>query len=258
MEKRRDKRLGVVGLGSVGKAVFHGLSYYFDDVKGYDIKGEGNFKDILDTDVVFICVSTDFKDDSLSMTDVENVIERLVVNEYKGIVVVKSTVSIGFTERMCETYQDLRIMYAPEFLREEQAYQFFIYPDRLVFSGTKYDMDVLEDIFSWSNCPVFRMKHKEAEIMKLAHNAKIAVDVSFANEIKMLSDKLGLDSYKIMESIWSDRRRTKYWLNPLKGPYGGKCVEKDSKDYMISTNSKIVKSADYVNRIFRRKQDEQY
>jgi len=247
-----DKKIGVIGIGSVGSAVSHGLSFYFDDVKCYDINGLGKFRDIIDTDVVFICVGTELVNGRLSTVDVEDVIRNLSDRQYTGIVVIKSTVSIGFTEKMSKKHKDLRIVYAPEFLREEQSYQFFIYPDRLVLAGCENDISIVKDILSWTNCPVFEMSYKEAEVMKLVHNAKIAVDVSFTNEVKMIADSFGLDAYKIMQSVWADRRRTKFWLDPTKGPYNGKCVDKDSKEYIATTNSRIVQSADYVNQLFKK------
>lgn len=247
--------IGIIGLGSVGKAVQDGLSHYFKDVRSYDIESKGHYKDILDTDIYLICVSTDMRsDDRLDMSNVISVLERLDETGYKGLVCIKSTVQLGFFDSIKGRY-NLRICYAPEFLRERSAFKYFVYPDRLVFGFPEYypctdrDRNLLDTIFHWAKCPVFYMTAIEAELMKLAHNAKIATDVTFTNEIAMICADLGCDAKKVMESIWTDRRRTRHWMNPEGGPYGGKCVPKDTNDIIIATKSKFFQAVKDTNEL---------
>lgn len=255
-------KIGIVGLGSVGTAAYDGLNHYWKgNVYGYDIDGRGDYTDILDSDIVLICVSTDEAEDGrLDMTNTLDVLNKLHENEYKGLVVMKSTVQLGFFDGIKGKY-DLRLCYAPEFLRERSAFKFFVYPDRLVFGFpdgdySEEDEYILETTFNWCQCPTFYMSTTEAEIMKLAHNAKIATDVSFTNEIKMLCTDMKCDPKIVMESIYTDRRRTRHWLNPEGGPYGGKCVPKDTKDLMIATQSNFFKAVEETNERVKKRHKE--
>jgi UDPglucose 6-dehydrogenase len=125
----------------------------------------------------------------------------------------------------------LRLTYMPEFLREKDAVEWFADPDRIVISGENDDMEIALSCFDWvpESIPRLRMKHLEAELGKLAHNAYIATKVTFTCEIERIATEFGVDPYPIMESVWTDRRvRNSAHLTPGLGGFDGKCVPKDT------------------------------
>lgn len=236
-------KVGVIGSkGAVGRAVKHGLSFYHD-VVGYDIKGEGSFNQLISTDAVIICVPTNERAGRLDNSIVQQVLYKLNVIKYPGVVVIKSTIGIGFMADAERTYKNLRLVYAPEFLREKSNIIWFMHPDRLIVSGKRSDIDVVVKVFSWVECPMWAIDHRSAEVMKLAHNAIIATKVSFANEIKRICDDVGADAAKVMAAVVADHRNTPDHLDPLKGPYQGKCVPKDTRELMNATDKSILLQA---------------
>jgi UDPglucose 6-dehydrogenase len=241
-----SKSFGVIGLGSVGWAVVHGLSPWYS-YAAYDIIGEYAWNDILLTDIVFICVSTPANDcGRLDCSAVNNVLERLDKDQYPGCIVVKSTVSIGFMDQMVARYPALRLVYMPEFLREISAFTWFANPDRLVMSGADDDVKEILSYFSWveKSVPVLHMSYISAEIGKLAHNAYIATKVSFTNEMEEICSEYGAEGYDVMSIIWADRRvHSQEHLTPYLGPYKGKCVPKDIRELMHSGKKRILLTA---------------
>jgi len=231
--EKQSRRIGVIGLGSVGKAVKHALSFYHP-CTGYDIRGEYSWEDVLDTSVVFICVPTpEGGDGRLDCSIVESVLSRLSVSRYAGVVVIKSTIGVGFMDEAVTEYPDLRQVYMPEFLRERSNFTWFVNPDRLVFSGNEEDIEEILQYFAWveDDVPVLRMTHREAELGKLAHNAYIALKVSFTNEIEQISHERSADPAHVMSVIWADRRvLSREHLRPGFGAYAGKCVPKDTRE----------------------------
>jgi len=243
--------IGVIGLGTVGKSVKHILGYYFETV-GYDLKGDYRWDDILKSKIVFICVPTpEGPDGRLDCSKVENVLQRLSVDGYNGIIVIKSTIGVSFMEKALSEFPDFKFVYMPEFLREKSSFSWFVTPDRLVISGDPDDIKEVLGYFHWidENVPILKMTHREAEIGKLAHNAFIAVKVSFTNEIETICRENDADTKNVMRVIWADRRvKSREHLQPNLGPYGGKCVPKDTRELINSSESTIlIKAAEQVN-----------
>ncbi len=253
-EQESNFRVGIVGLGSVGSAVKHALSFYHH-CAGYDIKGIGLWSDILETDVAFITVSTpEGSDGRLDCSAVDTVLSRLNDSRYSGVCVIKSTVGVGYTDTAVKHFPALRIIYMPEFLREKSNFTWFVNPDRIVVSGDDHDIGVVLALFTWvdelnESVPVLRMSHIEAEIGKLAHNARIAVLVSFTNEMEQISQEHGADPNQVMSIIHADRRvKSKEHLRSGRGPYGGKCVPKDTRELInASHHTSLLNAAESVN-----------
>lgn len=246
-----SKSFGIIGLGSVGWAVVHGLSRFYSYF-GYDIIGGYCWDNILSTDIIFICVSTPSNESGrLDCSAVKNVIERLHSDEYSGCIVVKSTLSVGFMDQMVAQYPDLRLIYMPEFLRELSSFTWFTDPDRLVLSGNDNDISEVMSYFSWvdSSIPYIPMSHISAEIGKLAHNAYIATKVSFTNEIESICSEYHAEALDVMSVIWADRRVcSQEHLTPYLGPYSGKCVPKDTRELLNSVESgRLLKAVEEVN-----------
>ena len=243
--------IGVIGLGTVGTSVKHIFSYYFKTV-GYDLKGDYRWNDILKSRIVFICVPTpEGSDGRLDCSIIEDILQRLSTDEYNGIIVIKSTVGIGFMDKILSEFPEFKVIYMPEFLREKSSLSWFVAPDRLVISGDPNDVKEVLEYFHWidENVPILRMTHREAEIGKLAHNAFIAVKVSFTNEIETICRENDADPENVMKVIWADRRvKSREHLQPNLGPYGGKCVPKDTRELINSSESTIlIKAAEQVN-----------
>ncbi|MFQ6060011.1 MAG: glycosyltransferase [Thermoplasmata archaeon] len=245
------KTVGVIGLGSVGWSLIHGLSLYYRCF-GYDILGDYKWDDILKADIVFICVSTPLGTDGrLDCGNIDVALRRLSQDGYKGIVAIKSTIRIGYMEEATSEFPDLRMVYMPEFLRERDSYTWFLKPDRIVVSGERSDVTEALSYFSWAkDAKILKMDHRSAEIGKLAHNAFIATKVSFTNEIELICSEHAGNPHDVMSVIWADRRvKSKDHLTPGLGPFGGKCVPKDTHDLIKSTDRAILlRAVEEVNK----------
>lgn len=239
---RTERSVGVIGLGSVGKAVEHAFRFYYETV-GYDIRGVYYWEDVLDTDVVFVCVPTPSgEDERLDCSAVDSVLSTLEQGEYSGLVIIKSTIRIGYMEHAVGAFPSLRLVYMPEFLRERSTLTWFMNPDRLVFSGEPADVEEALSYFSWvEGAEILRMSHHEAELGKLAHNAYIAVKVTFTNEMETICKEFGANPEAVMSVIWADRRvKSREHLRPHLGPYGGKCVPKDTREIISATPKAVM------------------
>lgn len=227
-------RIGVVGLGAVGKAFAHTMSW-FHDVVGFDIQGDHEWEPILSTSAVFVCVSTpEDTTGRLDCRNVDDVLKRLSLGKYAGMVVIRSTLRVGYMEGAAHRYPNLRLVYSPEFLRERSRLQWSVNPDRLVLAGAPGDIERVRKLFSWiEDAPTLVMSYKDAEIGKLAHNAFIATKVSFTNEIEQICARYGADPGNVMMVVSSDRRvGSREHLRPGLGPYSGSCVPKDTRELM--------------------------
>jgi len=243
------KDFGVIGLGSVGWSVIHGLSQFYS-YAGYDILYHYKWESILNTKLVFICVDTPMgADGRLDNHNVRDSLKKLSDDHYTGIVVVKSTVFVGFMDCATREFPGLRLTYMPEFLREKNSYSWFIEPDRIVISGEQDDIDEVLSYFSWvENAVIIKTDFKTAELGKLAHNSYIATKVSFTNEMENISHSCGANPLDVMKIVSTDRRvMCSEHLTPGMGPYGGKCVLKDMNELTNSTHSDFLTSVRMVN-----------
>ena len=245
----------VIGLGSVGWAVIHGLHSKGFTYAGYDIIGDHDWSKILKSKVAFICSSTPSgTDGKLDCSSVWDILCRLNKNNYSNIVVIKSTLSIGFMDEVTKKLPNLRLVYMPEFLRERSCYTWFLDPDRLVVSGSTKDVKGVLKLFEWiPKDKIIHTKYIDAEIGKLAHNSYIATKVSFTNDIERICGIYNADPRDTMKIVWTDRRvNCAEHLTPLLGPYGGKCVVKDMKELMVAGNSDFLRSVERVNNLVQR------
>jgi UDPglucose 6-dehydrogenase len=179
------------------------------------------------------------------------VLERLSKDLYDGIVVIKSTLGIGCMDVFTEKYPDLKLVYSPEFMSEKNAFAWTADPDRIVLSGKDAHIDYVESLYSWAEgAKIIRTDYRSAEIGKLAHNAFIAVKVTFTNTMEAISDSQGANATDVMNIVYSDRRvGSSAHLEPYKGPYGGKCVPKDIAELInaFGEQAKLLKVADEIN-----------
>jgi UDPglucose 6-dehydrogenase len=230
------ERVGIIGLGSVGKSLAHTLSWYHDVVP-YDIKGNYDWEPILSTDVILVCVDTPLgPDERLNCRNVDSVLIRLQDGGFGRPVAIRSTVKVGYMALAVATFPKLRLVYFPEFIRERSQLQWTVCPDRLVLAGDDRDVRVVRSVFDWvEDAPTLRMSYSEAELGKLANNAFIATKVSFTNEIERICQMYDADPEKVMQVVTGDRRVvSREHLRPNKGPYSGSCVPKDTHELMIA------------------------
>lgn len=249
----RRLRLGVIGLGSVGNALRHTLSFYHE-VVGYDIRLSMPWEAILDTDTVFVCVSTpEGKLNRLDCLNVHAVLARLASAGFTQPVAVRSTVRVGFMEEATRDFPGLRLVYFPEFLRERSRLQWSVCPDRLVVGGGPKDCESVLSCFDWvEDAPRLRMTFREAELGKLAHNAYIATKVSFTNEVERICEANSASATQVMRVVTADRRvQCDDHLRPGLGPYGGACVPKDTRELLAASDSRLLSAVEEVNNRLR-------
>lgn len=241
--------VGIIGLGSVGSALFKHLSKFYN-VSGYDIIGNYDWKDILKCPVSFVCVQTPGDDNGrLDCSHVEEVLQKLSDSNYSGVIIIKSTLGIGFMESATGKFPELRLVYSPEFLREKSALDWTAHPDRLVFSGKEDDVHEALKVYSWATgVDLIITDYRSAEIGKLAHNAFIATKVSFTNTMEIIASRSKGNIDDIMKIVYTDRRvRNAAHLTPHLGAFGGKCVPKDTMELMNAFSSEsLLFRADFV------------
>jgi UDPglucose 6-dehydrogenase len=172
---------------------------------------------LFNTDLVFITVSTPTIDGKVYLGHVFDVAKRWrdVLKRNDAIAVIKSTVVPGTARKVNEIVRN-DVVPNPEFLREGSAILDTINPDRIVIgSENKEAVDVVENLWKFTNAPVIRVTWEEAEMIKYATNSFLAVKISFINEIANVCEKLkDCDVAVLAKAIGMDKRISPYFLNP--------------------------------------------
>jgi len=189
-------------------------------------------------DFILIAVPTDF-DSNINEFDtsiVETVISDIRAINKKSLIIIKSTVPIGFTSNQCHKHNTEQIIFCPEFLREGQALFDNLNPSRLILGCKKSKAvekftNLINKATEKKDYPILYMSSSEAEAVKLFSNAYLAMRVSFFNELDTFSHTNSLDTFKIIEGISTDKRIGNYYNNPSFG-YGGYCLPKDTKQLL--------------------------
>lgn len=234
-------KIGVIGLGVVGGALYEALTLYHkqkDDNKiiyGYDIdpfKSLDEWKEIIKCDWVFICVPTDSGNDGrLKMGNVATVLSWLKSCDFKGVCVIKSTLKLGWIEKQRVLFN---VIVFPEWLYEANPIQTTINPEMTVVGYLPCYNDLTSDLLN-KVCPWHKDKKpiycypEEAVMIKLTANALAATKISFANQIKMICDQYGIPASVIMKAVKTDPRCSPRYLDPGR-PFGGYCLPKDTKE----------------------------
>jgi UDPglucose 6-dehydrogenase len=191
-----------------------------------------DYSALADRDVVFVCVPTPSADDGQAdVSAVFAAVDRLARILRRGaIVALKSTVPVGTTSTLAERLRSkgIRVLSAPEFLREGHAVDDFRHPDRVVIgTADETAAQVVQNAYGLGADPVLRMSPESAELAKYASNAFLAVKLSYANSLAALCEHVGADIDDVTGCMGADHRIGPEFLQPGPG-WGGSCLPKDT------------------------------
>ena len=207
---------------------------------------------------IIIATPTNYNDNngSFDTSSVEEVISDCLEFNSEGLIIIKSTIPIGFTDKMRNTFKKKDIIFSPEFLRESKALYDSLYPSRIVIGGKSTKADRFGQILlecslkSREDIHLLKMDTNEAEAVKLFSNTFLAMRISFFNELDSFAEIQNLSAEKIIKGVSADPRIGNYYNNPSFG-YGGYCLPKDTKQLLNNFDkipNNIIKAVVESNR----------
>jgi UDPglucose 6-dehydrogenase len=238
--------IGIIGQGFVGNAIYQKFKNYYN-VLTFDLdnsKCNSTEKELIDnSEVIFVCLPTPMNQDgSCNIDIVEGVIKKINDTSKDKIVVIKSTIVPGTTDRLNSKYENITIAFNPEFLTERNAIEDYENQNRIILGGPRTATTKLKQVFSkvFPKAEIIKTDSTHAEMVKYLINTFLSVKVSFANEIYQLCGKLSIDYDKVVEyATYDERLGNSHWSVPGHDGdfgFGGHCFPKDLSALISLTN----------------------
>ena len=263
--------IGIIGQGFVGTAVNEGLAKHYK-IETYDIIKDSTCSSLEElhskSTFIFVCLPTPMRGDGTGecyLGIIEPVLNK-INNLGKKIVIIKSTIPPGTTEKWNKIYNNIDIVFNPEFLTEANSIEDFKNQNRIIVGGPRPASTKVVRLFKkvFPKVPIIKTGSTHAEMVKYITNCFLATKVSFANEIFKLCEKLDLDYDKVIEyAKFDDRLGYSHWDVP--GPdgdfgFGGHCFPKDMNALIylgniIGVDLKVIQSAIETNDKVRQNRD---
>ena len=201
---------------------------------------------IIKSDYIILCTPTNYnvKKNSFDTSSIDNILKNLHAWKCTSMIIIKSTLPIGYVDRLNKKYKKLKIYFSPEFLREGKALYDNLYPSRIIIgkddSQSRKYVSMVKKCCLKKNINTLFMGSTEAETVKLFANNYLATRVAFFNELDTFCMYSKLNTKSIIDGISTDTRIGNYYNNPSFG-FGGYCLPKDTKQ--LNSSFKNIKTA---------------